>query len=167
VPQRQVELGRMTPVRFAILPDGARPARPEDYDAIAAVVEEWWGRPILDSLPRLFLDHFHRSSLVVDGPDGALHGFLIGFVSPSEPEQAYIHFVGIAPQARGSGLGRALYETFFAAARTAGCRSVSAVTSPLNEASIRFHRAMGFQVSDPVPDYNGPGHDLVTFRRTL
>ncbi len=44
--------------------------RADDYDAIAAVADQWWDRPVLASLPRLFLDHFHRSSLVIDGPDG-------------------------------------------------------------------------------------------------
>ncbi len=84
--------------------DGAslpRQARPEDYDAIAAA-DGWWGRPVLASLPRLFLDHFHRSSLVIEGP-GGLTAFLVGILSPSRPESAYIHFVGVAPQARGQG----------------------------------------------------------------
>jgi hypothetical protein len=49
---------------------GPRPARPGDYDAIAAVVDTWWGRPVAASLPRLFFDHFHRSSLMIDGPGG-------------------------------------------------------------------------------------------------
>ena len=43
-----------------------RPARPEDYERIAAVADDWWGRPILQVLPRLFLDHFHRTSLVAE-----------------------------------------------------------------------------------------------------
>jgi len=45
-----------------------RTARASDYPAIAAAVDDWWGRPVMGSLPRLFLDHFHRTSLVVDGP---------------------------------------------------------------------------------------------------
>ena len=87
----------------------ARPARPGDYDAIAAVIDAWWGRPLLAALPRLFLDHFHDTSLVIDGP-GGLVAFLIGILSPSEPERAYIHFVGVSPRLRGNGLARSLYE---------------------------------------------------------
>ncbi|MBL8929867.1 MAG: GNAT family N-acetyltransferase [Kineosporiaceae bacterium] len=157
-------------MRFHDLPDSVRPARPRDYDAIAAVVDSWWGRPILDSLPRLFLDHFHDTSLVVERRAAGttdLRGFLIGFASPTQPLEAYIHFIGIAPSERGSGLGRRLYELFFAAARTAGRTAVSAVTAPVNHASIAFHAAMGFSVSEPVTGYNGPGHDLVTFRRSI
>ncbi len=162
-------------MRYATLPDGVRVARPQDYDAIASVVDAWWGRPMLDFLPRLFLDHFHSSSLAADADTEAdadaekagLRGFLIGFASPSLPGEAYIHFVGIAPAERGSGLGRLLYESFFDAARAAGCHTVSAVTSPVNTASIAFHRAMGFSAKGPVTGYDGPGHDLVSFRRPL
>jgi ribosomal protein S18 acetylase RimI-like enzyme len=94
----------------------SRPARPEDYDAIAAVVDVWWGRPVLGSLPRPFLDHFHRSSLVIDGP-GGMTAFLIGILSPSWPDRACIHFAGVAPEARNRGLARGLYEEFFVLAR--------------------------------------------------
>src|SRR5450755_4901026 len=80
-------------------PEPTRMARPDDYDAIAAVVNDWWGRPVLPALPRLFLNHFYRTSLVVDGPDGPL-AFLVGILSPSEPDHAYIHFVGVSPAAR-------------------------------------------------------------------
>jgi ribosomal protein S18 acetylase RimI-like enzyme len=143
-----------------------RPARPGDYDAIAAVADGWWGRPVLGALPRLFLDLFHRSSLVIDGPDRP-DAFLIGILSPADPDRAYIHFVGVAPRVRHAGLGRVLYEAFFAIARGDGRRTVSAVTAPVNTGSIAFHRSMGFTVTGPIADYNGPGRDLVTFERPL
>jgi len=143
-----------------------RPATPADYDAMAAVVDAWWGRPVLAFLPRLFLDHFHRTSLVAEGPEG-MAGFLVGFLSPSAVEEAYIHFVGVSPAARGSGLARTMYERFFALARAHDRRVVKAITSPVNTASIAFHRRMGFTASGPVPDYNGPGAHLVTFERAI
>ncbi|SDH57378.1 GNAT family N-acetyltransferase [Nonomuraea jiangxiensis] len=143
-----------------------RPATPADYDAIAAVVDDWWGRPILSVLPRLYLDHFHRTSLIADGPAG-MSGFLIGFMSPSLPDEAYIHFVGVSPGARGSGLARTMYERFFDLARRHDRRVVKAITAPVNTASQAFHRRLGFTVGDPVPGYNGPGTSVVTFARTL
>jgi ribosomal protein S18 acetylase RimI-like enzyme len=146
-----------------------RTARPDDYDAIAAVVNDWWGRPVLAALPRLFLDHFYRTSLVADGLPGAPgpEAFLIGFLSPSEPERAYIHFAGVAPRARRRGLARLLYEEFFRRARADGRRLVSAVTAPANSGSIAFHRSMGFTVTGPVAGYDGPGRDFVLFSREL
>ncbi|MBB5867994.1 L-amino acid N-acyltransferase YncA [Allocatelliglobosispora scoriae] len=144
-----------------------RPALATDYDTIAAVVDAWWGRPILPALPRLFLDHFHRTSLVAEAPDGGLAGFLVGIISPSEPTEAYIHFVGVSPAMRGTGLARALYAEFFALARAENRTVVRAVTAPVNAGSISFHLRMGFAVTGPVPAYNGPGHDLVVFERSL
>ncbi|MFI7615025.1 GNAT family N-acetyltransferase [Nonomuraea terrae] len=144
-----------------------RAAAPADYDAIAAVVDDWWGRPVLAALPRLFLDHFHRTSLIAQGPGRGMAGFLVGFPSPSLPGEAYIHFVGVAPEARASGLGRTMYERFFDLARGEGCHVVRAITAPVNTASIAFHRRMGFTADGPVPGYHGPGTAMMTFTRKL
>jgi len=141
-----------------------RMASPGDYDAIARVLDEWWGRPVLGALPRLFLDHFHRTSLVIDGAAGP-EAFLVGILSPSDPARAYIHFAGVAPAARRRGYGRLLYEEFFRLARADGRAEVSAITAPGNQRSADFHRAMGFTVTGPVPDYDGPGDDMVVFHR--
>lgn len=143
-----------------------RSATPGDYDAIASVVDEWWGRPVLGSLPRLFLDLFYRSSLVIDGDDGP-DAFLVGILSPSDPDRAYIHFVGVAPHARGRRLGRLLYEEFFRLARADGRTVVSAITAPANAGSAAFHRALGFTVDGPVDDYNGPGRAMLVFTRAI
>ena len=152
-------------------PFALRAARPDDYDAIVSVVDAWWGRPIAGALQRVFLDHFSSTSLVAeraaaDGTTG-LAGFLVGFPSPDHPDQAYIHFVGVDPRERGTGLARSMYESFFERMRAEGCTVVHAVTSPVNVGSIAFHRAMGFAVAGPVTDYDGPGADRVVFSRSL
>ncbi|SEL60293.1 GNAT family N-acetyltransferase [Streptacidiphilus jiangxiensis] len=144
-----------------------RQARPADYDAIVAVVDTWWGRPIKATLPRLYLEHFHATSRVAEHPDGSLAGFLIAFLSPSLAQEAYIHFVGVDPALRGSGLAGRLYREFFAEAAAAGRDVVRAVTSPVNHGSIAFHTAMGFSVTGPVDGYNGEGSSLMLFERRL
>jgi ribosomal protein S18 acetylase RimI-like enzyme len=143
-----------------------RAAVPADYDAIAAVLDEWWGRPIRTALPRLFLDHFHATSLIARDAAG-LAGFLVGVLSPSQPAEAYVHFVGVRPDLRAAGLARRLYERFFELARRDGRTAVRAITSPANATSIAFHRRMGFTVTGPVIDYNGPGTALMVFAREL
>lgn len=143
-----------------------RPAERDDYDRIAGVVDDWWGRPVSAILPRLFLDHFHRTSLVAEDGDG-LAGFLIGLLSPSMPDAAYIHFVGVAPRARRGGLARGLYQRFFDLAAAEGRTKVKAITSPQNQRSIAFHTAMGFTVTGPVADYDGPTVDRIVFQREL
>jgi L-amino acid N-acyltransferase YncA len=113
-----------------------------------------------------FLDHFWSYSRIVEDEHG-LAAFLLAFISPSEARQAYVHFVGVRPDHRRSGLARELYEDFAGYASELGCAELRAVTAPSNTASIRFHRNVGFTVSKPVADYNGPGRPMVTFRRQL
>ena len=73
-----------------------RAAQPADYDRIVAVMDDWWGRVVHTGLPRLFLNHFHRTSIIAER-DSDLAGFLVGFLSPSVPDTAYIHFAASAP----------------------------------------------------------------------
>jgi predicted GNAT superfamily acetyltransferase len=153
-----------------------RPLRPSDFAPVIAVIDEWWGgRTMAPMLPRLFFDHFTDTSFAADR-DGALAGFLVGFVSQSQPGTAYIHFVGVDPGERGHGVGRRLYGTFFDAVRARGCTRVRAVTSPVNTGSVAFHRQMGFRLEpgdvqvhgNPVTaGYDGPGQDRVRFVRDL
>lgn len=143
-----------------------RAARPGDYDRIAAVVDDWWGRPAIAGLPRLFLDHFWSTSRVAEDQQG-LAGFLIAFMSPSQPEVAYIHFVGVRPDHRRTGLARAFYEQFALHALQHGARELWAITAPGNAASHRFHESLGFVVSDVVSDYNGSGRGMATLRCAL
>jgi GNAT superfamily N-acetyltransferase len=149
----------------------------EDYAPIIRVLNDWWGgRHMSDMLPKLFFEHFGATSLAAE-VDGVLAGFLMGFLSPADPGQAYIHFVGVDPALRGLGVGRVLYERFFEIARKARCDVVRCVTSPVNVSSIAFHQRMGFV---PLPgdavnsggtpfhsDYDGPGEHRVLLSMSL
>jgi predicted GNAT superfamily acetyltransferase len=142
-----------------------RAAEPADYARVIAVVDEWWGgRQMAAMLPKLFFVHFRDTAYVADD-DGELAGFLCGFRSQTYDDQAYVHFMGVAPSQRGSGLGRELYERFFAA--VAPRNVIRAVTSPVNEGSIAFHRALGFDVERIDEDYDGRGGARVLLRKVL
>ena len=144
-----------------------RVADPADYDRIAPLVDEWWGgRAMVDMLPRLFFVHFQDTTFVAeDGPD--LAGFLAGFLSQTRPSEAYIHFAGVSPDHRGRGVGRQLYERFFAVARERSRTVVRCVTSPVNQRSVAFHRALGFDVDQVAKDYDGRGGDRVLMVKRL
>jgi ribosomal protein S18 acetylase RimI-like enzyme len=145
-----------------------RHANPSDYGRVIQHVNAWWGgREMAPMLPKLFFLHFEGTSFVAEDEEGKLVAFLIGFVSQTDPEEAYVHFVGVAPEMRGSGIGRALYERFFATVQAHGCTSVRCVTSPANEESVAFHRSLGFAAESVVADYDGPGEDRVLFAKQL
>jgi ribosomal protein S18 acetylase RimI-like enzyme len=142
-----------------------RNAEPADHARVAGVIDDWWGgRPMAPMLPKLFFVHFRETSFVADA-DGALAGFLCGFRSQTYDDEAYVHFVGVDPSRRGAGLGRALYDRFFEAVRPR--TTVRAVTAPVNERSVAFHRAIGFDVEGVDDDYDGPGKARVLFVKRL
>jgi uncharacterized protein (TIGR03083 family) len=143
-----------------------RHAEPGDYAFVIGVVDEWWGgRAMADMLPRLFFTHFRPTSFVAER-GSAIVGFLCGFVSTSVSDIAYVHFVGVDPRDRDSGIARALYQRFFDVARTHRCKAVHCVTSPANATSIQFHRALGFE-ADLALDYDGRGNDRVMLTRAI
>jgi len=145
-----------------------RHAKPSDYGRVIGRVNVWWsGRDMAPVLPKLFFLHFEGTSFVADDGEGDLVGFLCGFLSQTNDDEAYIHFVGVTPDKRGEGLGRALYERFFDEVRSKGRTVVRCVTSPVNEDSVGFHEALGFEVDRVVEDYDGPGEDRVLLVKRL
>ena len=109
---------------------------------------------------------------------GAPVAFLVGFISPDHPAEAYIHMVGVNPNLRRSGLASQLYERFIADVAGRGVRQVHAITWPGNRISVGFHTAMGFVPSTgpetqnlygtvAYPDYDYPGEDRVAFTKEL
>jgi predicted GNAT superfamily acetyltransferase len=150
-----------------------RPAE-ADYRAIVNLINDWWaGREMDVLLPRLWLQHFTGTSWLAETTDGELAGFLIGFLSPDKSEEAYCHMVASNPNLRHHGIGRELYERFFADARSAGRARVGAVTWPGNRASVAFHQALGFEIQTGpgtqnlygIPAY--PGYDRDQDDRTV
>ena len=145
-----------------------RHARPSDYGRVVGVVNEWWGgREMAPMLPRLFFVHFEGTSFVAEDEAGRLAGFICGFLSQTHADEAYVHFVGIDPDFRNAGVGRALYAHFFEAARAAGRSVVRCVTAPENEASVVFHTRLGFEVERVEENYDGHGASRVLMRRSL
>jgi GNAT superfamily N-acetyltransferase len=161
-----------------------RHPEPEDQLRVLDVMDAWWAgfqgetgslqRRLL--LPRLFFQHFADSSYLLERDDGHLGAFLIGFLSQSQPQVGYIHFVGVDPTFRRAGLGARLYNQFFRYAASHGCTAVRCITSPSNTTSVAFHAGLGFAV-DPSDtmidgiaiqrDYDGRGLDRVTFTRSI
>ena len=137
---------------------------------------EWWGgRDLSSCVLKVFFIHFNNTTFIAEIGDRMV-GFLAGFLSQSEEKTGYIHFAGVHPQFRKAGIGRLLYETFYAACRSTGRSIVKSCTSPVNKLSIKFHQKMGFEIEpgdgivDDVPvtrDYLGRGNPKVLFKKIL
>lgn len=147
-----------------------------DYIPVISVIDDWWGgRHMADMLPKLFFQHFQDTSFVVEQDDQII-GFLIGFVSQTYSTEAYIHFIGVHPGYRKSGVAKYLYQRFFDKVQNKGCKVVRCVTSPVNKTSIAFHTRMGFQIEKSTDEvdgvqvtvnYDGKGQDRVLFIKEL
>ncbi len=110
-----------------------------------------WLEP--ERLAALFARAYHARAL------GEADALLIAFDQDSDydspnflwfrarfPRFAYVDRVVVAPEARGRGLGRALYEDLFAKARGDGHAMVGCEVNvdPPNPGSDVFHAALGF-----------------------
>ncbi len=150
-----------------------------DHPGLVRQMNEWWGgRKLQQLFPRLWLQHFTGTSWLAEDGDGRPVGFLVGFVSPDRPDEAYVHLIGTSPNHRRMGIGRELYRHFFHDATAHGARRVTAVTWPGNRASLLFHRALGFATSEApgtknlygssaFPDYDADREDRVVLSLDL
>ena len=153
-----------------------RTAETPDHARIMEVMPDWWdGRDLRPMVPKLFLFHFNDTSFIIE-KGNRLIGFLIGFLSQSCLNEGYVHFIGIHPDHRNTGLGAMLYERFFALCRNRHRTIIRACTSPVNKGSIVFHEKMDFQIApgngemDGIPvalDYNREGDHKVLFIKNL
>jgi len=147
-----------------------RTAEPSDAEAVVAAITDWWpGVHMVHGVcPQLF-EHFGDTCIIVED-DGRLIGFLVGFMSQRVPDAGYVHYAGVRPERRGSGLGTEMYARFAQVTRERGKTRVLAETGAWNARSIAFHRRVGFtlepgdEIVNGIPvhhDTTGHGFDYV------
>jgi GNAT superfamily N-acetyltransferase len=141
-----------------------RPMTKADYDEIVQVIDRWWGGPTSALAHPIFFYELGRLARVVES-DGLMVGFLFGFVCP-DTAVGYVHLVGIHPEFRRRGVGKLLYASFEEDCRKERCHELKALTTLGNEASIRFHQALDWTMTE-TEDYAGPGRMRIVFRRSL
>ncbi len=153
-----------------------RNATPADYENVVSVMPDWWGgRDLTASVPKILFIHFGNTIYIAESK-GELVGFLVGFLSQSERQVGYIHFVGVHPDYRRAAIGRFLYQRFYNTCRLNGRSIVKSCTSPINTLSIAFHTGMGFVIEpgdamvDGIPvamNFLHPNDPKVLFRKEL
>lgn len=104
--------------------------------------------------------------------DGEVVGY--AYASALRPRRAYEWVVElsvyIAADARGGGIGRALYASLFAILERQGICDVYAVTTLPNPETVRFHERLGFERFADFPRVGytqGEWHDVRWWRREL
>jgi L-2,4-diaminobutyric acid acetyltransferase len=138
-----------------------RPPRASDGAAI------WNLLPEIGNLERnsayaylLLCSHFSPTGIVAER-DGAVAGFVLGYRPPSDPSAMFVWQVGVAPTARGSGLGGRMLDAVLASPACADVRYLTATVSPDNAASLALFR--GFAKRHGVPCEEGPGYPAALF----
>lgn len=82
---------------------------------------------------------------IVNGEQGADYGVVDWDVRCGDDEVAVVHLLGVSPEARGRGVGRALVEASAELAIRRGARTLRLDTFDNNTPAIRLYHACGFK----------------------
>jgi RimJ/RimL family protein N-acetyltransferase len=93
--------------------------------------------------------------LVTRGPAGDLTGICALRACVADPGTLYHTFTGVAPAARGRGLGLALKLAAIRRARELGGRRLVADTSPGNAAMLALNERLGYVAALDVRNLEG------------
>jgi len=132
-----------------------RNVEPSDYKRVLNVLVDWWGgRDLRNMVYAGLFTHFKPTCFIVENDNGELIAFILGYLSQTYPDQAYINWIGVHPDYRRQGLARMLYERFFEVAHANGRHLVTCDTAKVNQLSLCWHQHMGFDVTEETSRYN-------------
>jgi len=157
-----------------------RPAREEEFIPVHEFV---LACPPLEAYARHFykiiLRYFGRTCFVAE-QDGALKGFLLGFLSQSQADTFFLWQIGSHPDARGQGLGRKLLKAAEKEAAARGAKRIELTIDPQNDASRLLFSKCGYRNISrdaaesvevnghpAVKDHYGPGRHFMLFEKQL
>ncbi len=105
-----------------------------------------------------------ESRLLVAASEGNVVGFVVAWLLPPELE---VLDVGVDPDYRRLGVGRALLGELFARAEGEGVESVFREVRASNTAALSLYRSLGFEKFDERKRYYSDGEDAWVLRRTV
>lgn len=151
----------------------------EDFVDIAELAEECSPMETeRNSIYHIFTKFFKSTSFVAELTSGELAGFVLGFISQENPEEAYIHLLCVDPKMRGRNIGKKLVDAFIDSAASKGCKKINLITKPINWNSISFYKKLGFLEdkngetmnvlgTTAIKNYNGMGEHMVVFYKLI
>jgi ribosomal protein S18 acetylase RimI-like enzyme len=104
---------------------------------------------------RQFVDVHQRHLLVVDAAPPLIGYVLAAYAA--QAEEAWLLGLGVHPDARQFGWGRALMDRCLARLRNDGASSVRPTVKPGNTAAIKLYESTGFKKTGYIPHYYGDG----------
>jgi L-2,4-diaminobutyric acid acetyltransferase len=108
----------------------------------------------------LLCSHFAATSVVAER-HGTIVGFNLGYLPPSRPDAIFVWQIGVAPEARGIGLGTKLLNAMVALPAAADTRYLEATVATGNNASKALFT--GFARKRGVACEIGPGYPAELF----
>jgi ribosomal protein S18 acetylase RimI-like enzyme len=148
-------------IRLASQDDAAEVAR------LMIAFRNWWGRDepgddVFEAgVARLLADP-NTDYLLAGDPAVGVCGLRYRFAVWTGTEDCCLEDLFVDPEARRSGLGRALVEAAFERARERGCARMELDANEANPAAVGLYRSLGFESwSDP------PGGNNLLMRRRL
>ena len=146
-----------------------RPMRADDVLALARLMmtDPLWQRYDVTetSAARRLRDGIAEgAAIAVAEVNGVPAGFIWHVARGAFDRSGYIKLIGVRPEARRQGVGRALMEHAEAAlfARSA---DVFLLVSDFNHAGQAFYRRLGYEQIGAIPDYVVPGVAELVFRK--
>jgi ribosomal protein S18 acetylase RimI-like enzyme len=121
-----------------------RAATAGDREAIVALLRNRWGGETMIVHDTVYRPADLPAFIAVDGPD------LVGLVT-YEPGTESWHVLSLDSLVPGRGNGSALLDRVEAAARAAGCRRITLVTTNDNLDAIRFYQRRGYRIASIDP----------------
>lgn len=94
---------------------------------------------------KIMLQYFGNSIIVAVDND-ELVGFLLGFVSQTNPEEYFIWQLGVDPQHRGKKIAGKIMKSTIDTARRFGCKKVTATVETTNKPSQGLFESSGFAI---------------------
>lgn len=107
----------------------------------------------------LLCSDFSDTCVLAETEQG-LAGFVIAYRPPKRPDEVFVWQVGVAPAARGTGLGGRLLDALLAAPGCQGVRYLTATVSPDNTASLQLFRGVARRRAVPFEIGAGFSADL-------
>lgn len=89
----------------------------------------------------LLFSDFGQTCLLAE-QDGELLGFVLSYRPPTRLDELFVWQIGVAPEARGQGLGTRMLDAVLALPACEGVRYLTATVSPDNEPSRRMFAAV-------------------------